>query len=245
MTGGECYGDSMVLARTAAIAIAISGCYGIKSPTSCTLTCDQARPCPDNMVCGADQLCRGPELGSCSGQPQDDAGPDMMRDGGLLDSCPSSYDVTLPSTTGTSKYRLVDTQNFFWTIEDQCRRDAPGLTHMVVTESIAELEEAFAQVGPIGGPRNLACWFGMVHDPAAAAAVGWIRLDGAADDGTQWLAGEPNTAGRDVAGIRCSSSVPRMIDALGQEDGISLCECDGKTVSATAIQFMAADPDRL
>jgi hypothetical protein len=171
-----------------------------------------------------------------------------MRDASILESCPSTYNITLASTAATSRYRAVTAQNVFWAIETDCRDDAVGLTHLVITETQTELDEVYVQ---IAAAVNLACWIGVVQDPAAgSAAAGWIRLDGAAADLTQFAVNEPNDnngGGNNfkVGGFRCNSAQSRLIDNSGQEDGIALCECDGKAVSDTANNYMLNDPNRL
>jgi hypothetical protein len=44
------------------------GCYQPSPAAPCTLTCDQANPCPDNLECGADHLCQSPGAGTCAAE---------------------------------------------------------------------------------------------------------------------------------------------------------------------------------
>jgi hypothetical protein len=163
-------------------------------------------------------------------------------------SCPGAYNITLPSTAATSRYRIVATPSMFWPHENVCSAGMPGATHAINLETTEELADLRTQLDALSQRLH---YVGAVQDPAATAAdAGWINMDGTPVATGLWTVStaEPDdgdggeddhlnqlaTYDRQVTGLR---------DAIGTELAGIVCECDGLPVSAMARTSIDTDPN--
>lgn len=153
--------------------------------------------------------------------------------------CPSTY--TLSVTSSASRYR-VRAADVWWNLRQACDNDAPGMTHLVVYDSVTEAAMLRANVSGaffVGAvqPRN-----------QGAPAASWWWLTGAPVSNTFWQASQPddgdgtednheNLAIEGGAGLRDFDSITDpSTQALG------LCECDGKATESSIAAMIPQDP---
>ena len=159
-------------------------------------------------------------------------------------SCPEGYTTVLP---GPSRYRLISTGGRAGDQSDGCNRDAPGATHLVVLDSMAEIVAVAALVD--GAPDNSithnAIWVGGVQLRSATnPADQWLGFD---DKPLidQWAPNEPNDGGGNEFDhgeqfVLVERGRHYLTDASGNTQSGALCECDGKPVAAMAAAAIAA-----
>lgn len=170
-----------------------------------------------------------------------DAGPASLDAPSSFDpsACPSTY--TLSITSSASRYR-VRTADVWWNLNRACDNDAPGMTHLVVYDSVAEAAMLRANV-------TGAFFVGAVQQKnQAAPAASWWWLTGAPVSSAFWQVSQPddgdgtednheNLAVESGAGLRDFDTVSDpSTQALG------LCECDGKATAASIDAMIPQDP---
>ena len=218
----------------------LSSCYEPSSVQPCTVTCDAVTACPGELVCGADSLCHAPGATLCS---LTDAGPGDGS-GFTISDCPSTYDVVLASTQATSRYRVVFSVNPFWEHETACSSHLPGATHLLIPDSVQELDELVLAYSGIN------FYVGAVQDPTMTSpSAGWIRLDGAVNL-VGWSLDQPDDENDNeedhnsqIAYVSSVAAGGRLFDASGLVNFRAVCECDGRPISAMARSYIDADPN--
>ena len=233
----------------------LGGCYQPSGVTPCTLTCDQATPCPGELVCGSDGVCHAPGSTACS---LIDAGVDSVdarigdarADGqGFPADCPSDYTISIPSTASTSRYKLLTTDDKnYWLHEEDCRNDVPGATHLATTQTTIERNELGGIVDSMIAGSGAYVYVGAVQRPDAVAAVGgWLWFDGQPVDMGLWASGLPFDAGdgeqNHDAQTAMLDTTMGLIDVTGNADLEAVCECDGIAIDATARTYIDTDPN--
>jgi hypothetical protein len=230
----------------------LAGCYDRSSVTPCTLTCDQATPCPSGLVCGTDGVCQAPGSISCSlidGGGVDTAdGNDAARDAHTFANCPQAYNISIPSTASISRYKLLTAGMNYWQQEAVCAGDVPGVTHLALTQTVNERNELGGIVDSMIAGSGAYVYVGAVQRPDAVAAVGgWIWLDGQPVDAAVWASGTPFDAGdgeqNHDAQAAMLDSMMGLIDVTGSADLDAVCECDGIPIDATARTYVDTDPN--
>ncbi|HET7501563.1 MAG TPA: hypothetical protein VFK02_11185 [Kofleriaceae bacterium] len=171
----------------------------------------------------------------------DESAPSSALDAAFdFASCPASYNINLQ---GPSRYRLIPTGGALGTQSDLCDQDKVGATHLVVFDSLPEVNAVAALVDSTTIASD-AIWIGAVQLRAAARPDEmWISFD---DQPLmdQWFDNEPNDGGghedhgEQFAVIMKNrhyfTDVARIFNAG------ALCECDGKPVGPTATAAIAA-----
>jgi hypothetical protein len=229
----------------------LAGCYERSGATPCTLTCDQATPCPGELVCGTDGVCQAPGSISCSliDGGLDARADDAPNDGRVFPrDCPQDYDISLPSTAATSRYKLSTTKTKYWSQETECAGDIPGATHLAVTQTVLERNELGGIVDSMTAGSGAYVYVGAVQRPDAIVATGgWIWLDGQAVDVAVWATNTPFDAGdgeqNHDAQVSMLDTLMGLIDVTGSADIDAVCECDGIPIDATARTYVDTDPN--
>jgi hypothetical protein len=154
-------------------------------------------------------------------------------------TCPSSYNLSL---VGPSRYRLLTGGGTAAGQSDLCIADAPGATHLVVFDSLTELNAVGALVDGTNLAGN-AVWIGAVQQRAATRPdERWLGFDDVplVD---QWYDNEPND-GRGNEGhreqfVQIIRNRHYFTDAANSSGAGALCECDGKPVGPMALAAIA------
>ncbi|HEU4731298.1 MAG TPA: hypothetical protein VFT22_25565 [Kofleriaceae bacterium] len=157
-------------------------------------------------------------------------------------SCPSTYNVT--SMPGPSRYRLITAGGAPKAQSDVCNLDMPGATHLVVFDTLVELNAAGALVDSTTLAAS-AIWIGGVQQPAATRPGDlWLGFDDLPLM-DQWYDNEPNDGGgkedhgeQFVVIIRDRHFFTDVPSNFGAG---ALCECDGKPVGPMALAAIAAN----
>lgn len=245
--------------------VALSAGCRVTGTFSCELD-EQCRHGATTGRCEATQFCSLPDQTCDSGHRYDDnAGdglasacvdvPPPMVDAGIdappfsIDSCPAGYTVSIASTTGTSRYRLVTVQGSYWQHAANCNDDLTGVTHLVVPNNAQEIVELSQYIDPLSN-TGASFYVAAVQDPTAALPdAGWLLGNDVAVPAEVWLTGQPDDAdgaenhAENVAYFDKSPSVRRMRDSYGGMKAGSVCECDGVPLGAMHQQFVDADPN--
>ncbi len=155
--------------------------------------------------------------------------------------CPASYSVALP---GPSRYRLIAAGNPAWIQSDACNADLPGVTHLVVLDSMQELSAVTALLDATSGIALDALWIGAVQPRTVSRAdEGWLAFDGQPMI-SQWAANEPNDGTTETDHTEQFARLERarraLVDAPGNDSNGALCECDGRPLAASAASAIAA-----
>jgi hypothetical protein len=180
--------------------------------------------------------------GKCVGEELVDAG----LDSGMFDvlKCPASYSITLPSTSLTSRYRVVQA-SFTWKQQDVgCKADHASATHLALPQTPQEIIE-LAQA--LGSQPSTLFYVGVVQNPAATmVGDGWILLDDTTLDAAGWEAGDPH----DVDDVEdrmeqyamLNRTPQRLNDDTGTGTRAAVCECDGTSMGSLVTQYIAGNP---
>jgi hypothetical protein len=154
-------------------------------------------------------------------------------------TCPASYNVSLP---GPSRYRLITAGGVAAAQSDLCNADQPGATHLVVFDSLTELNAVGALVDSTNLAGN-AIWIGAVQQRAATRPGDlWLGFDDVplVD---QWYDTEPNDGhGNEDHGEQFAVIFRNrhyFTDAANNFAAGALCECDGRPVGPMALAAIA------
>ncbi len=170
-------------------------------------------------------------------------GPDSMTP-----SCPSSYTITVASSA--SQYRVVTTNAPWWDHQATCQADLPGMTHLVVFDSVAEQTEVSSQLAAIASPPTSG-WYAVgavqtMNQPNPGAGWRWLTGGPVA---TAWATGKPDDGGG--GGETNQRNLAAIAPALGlldiQTQWFSpavgaICECDGRATDGTVASQIPSDP---
>jgi len=179
--------------------------------------------------------------GSGSGDGSGGGAFDPARD------CPAGYGVMVASTSATSRYRVIDTADTAWVGYAACEADGH---HALSIGSMTELTEITTAVATALQTRF---YIGGVQDPKATApGMAWINFDGTTLLDTAWYTpeAEPNDLddGDETDHEQQLAIIDRISlylhDAVGNTVYGTICECDGKAISAKARTFVDADPNK-
>lgn len=197
---------------------------------ACTVACAaESRPCPGQLVCGADGWCKEPGATACTADS--DAGFDAPID---ARQCPSTYTASMDA----SRYRVSVTPAVLKIQSASCNDDAPGFTHLVALDSRLELDFVHALISSAGIPPvtlgfTLA-WVGGAQLPNQPnKTAGWLNITGGPMIDTAWAPGEPND-GNSAAEANAENYVviwkemPYLSDVPRGMAVSAVCECDGK-----------------
>lgn len=202
---------------------------------------------PVNLFGSADAVSGGSGAASFDAVVADAPGGDA----GTFDAsvCPSSYSVALPGFA--SRYRVITNDQPFWDLDDACRKDMPGSTHLVVLETPAERAELAAVLASEPSqPTNGWYYVGAVqtqNQPTPEA--GWRWLTGEALT-SGWAVGDPD----DGDGVEDNAENMTVIDTAGQLHDVfdkadsghveagGACECDGRAMDPAVRSEIQPDP---
>jgi hypothetical protein len=136
-----------------------------------------------------------------------------------LAGCPMTY-ASIPDHT---RYRVLAGDAAFGVHHRTCAADAPGLTHLVVIDNVAEANavDDFADAGEV--------WIGVVQMPnAPGVAEGWFTITGGSV-APLWISGEPNDAGDPEDNHQNAGKLVgnELDDDRATDARPAVCECDG------------------
>jgi hypothetical protein len=233
----------------------LAGCYQAASVSPCTLTCDPATPCPGDLVCGTEGVCQAPGSIGCSlidaGTPDGaDGASDAAPDAGFVvaDDCPATYNISVPSTTATSRYRVITMSGAFWIHETECAVNLPGATHLASLQTTLERDELASVADAVIVGSGAYVYVGAVQKANASNAnLGWLAFDGQPLDAALWANGSPldgtdGETGHD-AQVALLDTTMGLIDVRGTIQIQAVCECDGIPIDATARTYIETDPN--
>jgi hypothetical protein len=231
----------------------LGGCYQSSSAIPCTLTCDQATPCPGELVCGSDGVCMAVGSIACTlidaGAADGDDGADAPVDARMFPrDCPAAYDISIPSTMTTSRYKLITSKMTYWQHEAACAGDLPGATHLATTQTASERNELAGVVDSMLAGSGAYVHIGAVQKPDAIVPTGgWIWLDGQPVDSGLWVTNTPYDAGDGEQNhdfqVAMLDTMMGLLDSSGLGDIEGACECDGVPIDATARTYIDTDPN--
>jgi hypothetical protein len=222
--------------------------------------CDINGDCGIGGSCQASNYCSFGDSKCVSGQRYDEtAGPyagvcvgeENGVDAAIFDptTCPAAYTIMIASSP-SSRYYVRTATTSYWMHHSGCKTDLPGVTHLMLPDSTAELSEIVAATASMAVGYN-EFLVGAAQNIAAATApnTGWTRVDGNAFDPALWLPNEPNDAdGNEANHAENVASIDRMYSLMNDTVGVTLeapaiCECDGKAVPAGVESILAGDPN--
>ncbi|MFN0252148.1 MAG: hypothetical protein ACKV2T_35055 [Kofleriaceae bacterium] len=171
-----------------------------------------------------------------------------MADAGVDDAlafdpstCPPEYTGMLDGIT-TARYLLIPAgttaQGRFGNQIQRCSQAMPGATHAVTVDNAVKAAALAAFISD----AQQHVWIGLIQDPVATTVDGgWISFIGDAPPMDQWAKGEPDDAnegeGDHAQQVGAFSSMG-LSDMVSTESYPVVCECDGRAISATAMDFL-------
>lgn len=156
-----------------------------------------------------------------------DAGPDAPRPDGEPAGCPASYDHILQTTA--SRYRVVVTHRQWVSAADDCAKDAPGLTHLIVLSNQAEHDALMTPAQSLPMWLYDVTWIGATDLVSRNGGFRWVTSEvtsyvvPAVKGELPWEPDQPDAVGQ-CAQLRITGSAHDK-DCTSAANYI--CECDG------------------
>ena len=150
--------------------------------------------------------------------------------------CPVGYGDTIASVPG-SRYRRNNNNVPFAMHHADCNDDAPGWTHLMVPDTLAESMTA------AGWNPGRIKYVGVVQAPAQLALdAGWFRFSGEPNV-IEWdtFGNEPNDNDGVENGenqLAAILSQGDLFDVGGATDYSAICECDGRGIDPTVAAYI-------
>jgi hypothetical protein len=173
-----------------------------------------------------------------------DAGSDAPIDGmvdAMIDAapmlvCPIDYTVTVPGST--SRYRISSSNGNFAAHHASCNDDMVGVTHLVVFDTLSELDQLTAMLPSVPQPSGSRFYVGAVQMMnQLTTSDGWLHFTGGAVPATFWGQGHPEDNDQSELDhdqqLAALDTGERMNDVRGNVSYGAICECDGKTIDPT------------
>jgi hypothetical protein len=176
----------------------------------------------------------------CSELPMADAGVDSAP-GFDPSTCPDEYTGMLEGIT-TARYILIPVgsngQGRFVNQIAQCTQAMPGATHAVTVDNATK---AAALAAFIDNAQQRV-WVGLIQAPdATTVGGGWISFAGDAAPTDLWAPNQPddaNNAEGDHAQQVGAFGSTGLFDMAPTENFAVVCECDGRAISAMAMDYL-------
>jgi hypothetical protein len=154
-------------------------------------------------------------------------------------TCPSSYTMTLPSTT--TKYRVIATPAAFASHHAACNQDQSGGTHLASFETATEAMEMRDAILAMSSPPGTQFYVGAVQKPSqTTTTTGWYVFTGGPLDPSLWVStpNDDNAGENNEENLGALNTGDLMHDVTGDLAYPAICECDGLTIDATVASYI-------